>query len=362
MNYKPTNTDISKNVDTRAIPSHTPKDELRLSDHLQQLDSIHQPSKHFFDMKKTKKKSAFMTDIYEKTTQRIIDLLENGDVAWRRTWSSYGYARNFKTGHIYSGINFFLLNMIAPHPIPFYLTFKQVQQMGGKVKKGSKGFPVFFYKGYMKFEDGKRVPEAEIDLPQYKDKAFTPIRFLRRYPVFNIEDIEGIDWEKPEIVNRPNNSIATCEAILEQMTEQPVFQLVDSSSAFYDVATDTINVPDIKQFENSEFYYRTKFHEVAHWTGSKKRLARSGVVEPIESKSDRYAEEELIAELTSNYLLNTAGVQTTEAEELSAGYLKYWIERLKENPKLIFIVAPRAQQATEFILGRSIRDSFVIAS
>ena len=138
------------------------------------------------------------------------------------------------------------------------------------------------------------------------------------------------------------------------MKEQPTFELTDSSKAFYDPRADVINVPDIKQFEKSGFYYRTTFHEIGHWTGAKSRLARPGIIEPIESGSDRYAEEELIAELTSNYLLNVANVQEDEVMEVSAGYLKSWIKRLKEDPKIIFRVAPKAQQATEYILGMKV--------
>lgn len=321
------------------------------TDHLQQH---HLFTKNHDDMSKTTDEKTI--GICEKATNRIIELLEHSEVAWRRTWGTYGYARNFKTKHVYTGVNMFFLNLLSPHPIPYYLTFRQAKELGGKIKKGAKSEKVFFYKSYYKDEDGKPIKETDLKLPKYDNQELETVRFLKHYSVFNIEDTEGIDWEKPEAVNRPNNPIEECEVIITEMPERPAFELVDANKAFYDPIADIVNVPDIKQFENSGFYYRTTFHEIAHWTGHEKRLARPGITQTIEPGSDRYAEEELVAELTSNFLLNIAGVSSSDTQEVSAGYLQSWITRLKGDPKLIFRVAPRAQEAVEFILGKAVTE------
>lgn len=56
-------------------------------------------------------------DLYEEVTNKMIALLEKGVSPWRCTWNKYGLARNYATGHIYTGINAFLMNL-TPHPIP----------------------------------------------------------------------------------------------------------------------------------------------------------------------------------------------------------------------------------------------------
>ena len=65
-------------------------------------------------------------DLYQEVTNKIISMIEQEIAPWRRTWSIYGLARNYATGHIYSGINLILMNN-TPHSIPYFMTFNQVQ-------------------------------------------------------------------------------------------------------------------------------------------------------------------------------------------------------------------------------------------
>ena len=303
-----------------------------------------------------KKAKTGPNDIYEKANRRIIELLEKGEVAWRRTWGAgLGFAKNFKTNHVYTGVNFLFMNFLAEHPIPYYLTFKQAKAMGGKIKKGAKAEWVYYYNSYYKDEDGKNYSETEMNKPENKDREVDTIRFLKSYPVFNIEDTEGIEWERPEEINRPNDPIQEGEIILQEMQNPPKFEQLDIDKACYYPTLDTVNMPPLSRFENSVLYYRTLFHEVAHSTGHPKRLGRrKSVDEERKFGSPEYALEELIAELTSNYLMNITGIQNEDAMNVSAGYLKSWIERLEEHPRIIFKAAPKAYQAVEYILGTEV--------
>jgi len=51
-------------------------------------------------------------DLYQETTNKIITLLENGVLPWRRTWSQYGLAKNYVSGKAYKGINMILMNNV----------------------------------------------------------------------------------------------------------------------------------------------------------------------------------------------------------------------------------------------------------
>jgi antirestriction protein ArdC len=55
-------------------------------------------------------------DLYQQVTNKIIGMIEQGVAPWRRTWSTYGLARNYLTRHIYTGINLILMNN-TPHSI-----------------------------------------------------------------------------------------------------------------------------------------------------------------------------------------------------------------------------------------------------
>ena len=49
-------------------------------------------------------------DIYAIVTEKIINLLEQGVVPWRRPWTSTGLPRNLVSKKPYRGINHFLLS------------------------------------------------------------------------------------------------------------------------------------------------------------------------------------------------------------------------------------------------------------
>ncbi|MEO0724464.1 MAG: zincin-like metallopeptidase domain-containing protein [Bacteroidota bacterium] len=208
---------------------------------------------------------------------------------------------------------------------------------------------VYYYRTYYKDEHGKTVPQSKLE--QYDLKELEQIRFLKSFKVFNIESCEGIEWTPPPEVNRQNDPIEEVEAILRTMKEPPKIVEVSSEEAYYAPRTDVINMPSIRQFESSAMYYRTLLHECAHWTGHETRLARPGITERIDRASENYAEEELIAELGSHYLCAVIGIDDESMRDVSVGYLDAWIRRLKEDPNMIFRVAPRAQQAAEYILG-----------
>ena len=59
-------------------------------------------------------------DVYAIVTERIINLLENGVVPWRRPWSSTGQPRNLVSKKPYRGVNLFLLSA-SKYVSPFWL-------------------------------------------------------------------------------------------------------------------------------------------------------------------------------------------------------------------------------------------------
>ena len=97
-------------------------------------------------MKKTK--SSNRPSIYQTVTDRIISSLKAGVIPWEKPWKAPRFAggpfpRNFHTGKPYRGINVLLL-WSSDYSSPFWLTFKQAQELKGHVRKGETGTPIVF--------------------------------------------------------------------------------------------------------------------------------------------------------------------------------------------------------------------------
>ena len=84
------------------------------------------------------------SDVYEKVTNRIIADLEQGQLTWLKPWSSSNMEGRIvrplrHNGLPYSGINVLMLWGAAVeggYGSPFWMTFKQAQELGGQVRKG----------------------------------------------------------------------------------------------------------------------------------------------------------------------------------------------------------------------------------
>lgn len=293
--------------------------------------------------------AAQKVDIYEKITERILSHLEAGTAPWRQTWGTYGLAKNFLTNHVYTGINMVMLNMVAPYEVPYYLTWKQLKSKGGVVKKGSKAEYVYYYKSYFKDGNGRNIGAEEAQRMESAGQEVQNVRFLKCFKVFNITSIEGIEWEKPTLAKQENEPITECETFLQSIQPRPKFKRVNANRAFYAPHEDIINIPDIQQFEQNAAFYNTTFHELAHWTGHKNRLARKGIMQRIDSKSKVYAEEELLAELSASFLCGLTGIDRVDIIENNAAYLKHWIDVLRTDNRMLLRVAPRVQEAVNFL-------------
>lgn len=238
-----------------------------------------------------------------------------------------------------------MMNFLTRHEKPYYLIFKQAQELGGKVKKGAKAYEV------IQFKDGENntvSTETAFNLKQAEEKVKV-LKFLKYYSVFNIDDVEVIDFQFNDIVLNENEKLEVCEDILARYPNAPEYIFANSNKAFYSLFRDIVNMPKIEFHTSAEFYYTTFFYELTHSTGHKKRLNREGVAEMDGFGSMRYAKEELISALGVAFLCATAQIQKQEILENNAAYLASWLKILKEDKHFIFDVAAEAQKAVDYI-------------
>ena len=271
-------------------------------------------------------------DIHERVTARILEQLEKGVIPWRKTWHG-SEPINYVSRKMYRGVNLLLL--------PFggeWLTFKQAQDAGGRVKKGEKASMIVFYK-MMEREDenGKK----------------TTFPFLQYSNVFHIGQCEGIT-SKLEPVNTDEDvvPIDAAESMIAAYVERSgvtINHVEGSNRACYSPSTDTITMPVIGQFESAEEYYSASFHECGHSTGHRSRLDR--ITETAGFGSQTYCREELVAEMFACFMMNLAGIEIPETFENSAAYIAGWSKKLKEDVKVIVSASGQAQKATDYFLG-----------
>lgn len=284
-------------------------------------------------------------DVYQMITDLIVEKLEQGTVPWHKPWNGVDdIPTNLKSKKAYRGVNSFWLHMVREmhgYRSPYWVSYKQAKEMGGQVRKGEKSTMVVYFM-WLEVEDEKNKGKKK------------RIPLLRYYNVFNVDQVDGIEDRIPELKQMLNDNerIAACENIVDSYVQQDGSVKVDlklgSSRACYTPSTDTITMPELAQFDSSEAYYSTMFHEMVHSTGHPSRLNRD-MSTSFGSKS--YSKEELVAEMGAAYLCGTAGIDTHY--DSNAAYISSWLKRLKQDSKLIVQAAGQAQKAADCILGVS---------
>lgn len=284
-----------------------------------------------------------MFNVYDVINSRIMELLEQGTVPWRKTWNAQSnMPRNLCRNREYRGINLFML-ACQPYSSPHWLTFKQVQDKGGHVRKGEKSCPVIFWKWL-----DKRVEDVISNDTLSTDK----IPLLRYYSVFNLEQTEGIEPPPTTEIVNTFTPIEMAEQIITGMPNRPEIKH-GGNRASYSPMLDYVKLPVPESFDYPEEYYSTAFHELSHATGHSSRVGRKGILEPSYFGSHEYSKEELIAEMSAAFLCGHIGIENSTIEN-SAAYIAGWLKALKNDRTLLIQAGGMAQRAADYILNKSL--------
>ncbi|GAB3832045.1 hypothetical protein GCM10028895_52620 [Pontibacter rugosus] len=148
----------------------------------------------------------------QQVTDEVIALLEQGKVPWQKPWTSYGLPRNYLSGWHYEGFNAFYLHYITGErnlTTPYFLTFKQAQELGGRVRKGEKGTPIIYWK-IKKEAEGSTAGQEE----EKEGHAIKFVPFI--WTVFNIDQVEGVDFALPAPLGRNEMQLLeACQRVVE---------------------------------------------------------------------------------------------------------------------------------------------------
>lgn len=273
-----------------------------------------------------------MFDLYQEITDRIIAQLDQGEIPWLKPWVAAGAAVKHTTGEPYSLLNQMLLGKAGE-----WLTFKQVNQEGGTIRKGEKSRIVVFWKWVVN-KDEETGEEKKIP-------------FLRYYNVFHIDQCEGIKPKHTEPLPALVEPHEKAESVVKGYLDRSGVQLryEEGNSAYYQPSTDRAVLPLVEQFKDVAEYYSTVFHELTHSTGHEKRLNR--IAKMALFGSEEYSKEELVAEIGAASLNSHCGLETAESFRNSTAYIQNWIKALKNDKRLIVSASGKAEKAVKLILG-----------
>lgn len=285
-------------------------------------------------------------DIYQQVTDAIVAAIDSNPGEYRMPWQRSGIGLtlpvNALTNNAYNGINVIALwctaaerGYVGPSR---WATFRQWLELKKPVLAGEKGTPICFYKQY--------DVEPSADNPDDDGKRLV----AKHTHVFHESQTQGY-LPPPEAPAMPPLERHGLMRALLEATGADV--RVGGEAAFYVPSADFIQLPDEKHFtqddagERTFQFESTAAHELTHWSGNPKRLARdlSG-----RFGTSGYAFEELVAELGAAYLCAELGI-CAEPRKDHAQYLLHWLTVMKLDKKAIFTAAAKAAEAARYLMG-----------
>jgi len=302
----------------------------------------------YYDHMKTKNTKP---NVMKDMQANIIKLMQTEGDNWTKSWVEMGMPVNIKTKKNYRGGNLFNLNMqvkINGWKCNQWGTFKQWNDLGYKIKKGSKGSQVY----YWELREKKLAWLTEGEKAKYQATKKLPTYLLQRFAiVFNGVQIEDFKFEKIKVhkTKLDQNQIVMIDKFIENTGAH--FKHGSQDGAYYEKLFDAINMPDKEDFFTDLYYYCTKLHELTHWTMTKERTDR------VAEKLD-YATEELVAEIGSAFLCAYLGISKTPRKD-HAKYLNAWIERIQDSEKALTKAFTLAQKSLDCLIDMQVAEEKV---
>jgi len=290
--------------------------------------------------------------VFQIFTDQIMDMLEEGTVPWRQPWKGGKIPMSFQTKRPYRGMNVWFLNSVAIHrgyTSNWWVSLKSVKKAKGWIKDDEfkKSVTVIFCRP-KRYE--VETDEVDEQGQPVKEERMSFIYFY--HTVWNMDQVEGMtapDADQDAEERTPNQILEEAQAIIDGYQNGPEISH-GGTRAFYRPSDDSVTVPEMELFQDSENYYHVMYHELAHSTGHGSRLGRKGVMDLTMFGSHDYSKEELVAEMGAGFLGALVGL-TPRTIDNTAAYIQSWLKALNDDKRLLVYAASKGQAAAEHILG-----------
>lgn len=292
--------------------------------------------------------SPLKKDVYQSVTDNIVAMLERGVKPWAPQWSKSADGLMSlplrSNGEAYRGLNLMLLWGSAEangFRAQTWMTFNQAKALGGCVRKGSKGTQIVYW--------GRFDPKGD-DGEEGEEKG---VLFAKGYTVFNVEQIDGLPESYFEAV-APLPEVERIARAETWVRGTGAEVRHGGNRAYFSPAHDFVQMPPAGAFTDVQAYYGTLAHELTHWTGHEKRLARTF---GKRFGDQAYAFEELVAEMGAAFAMARLGIAADPRED-HASYLASWLKVLKQDKRAIFTAASKAQAACDHLFDLADKADF----
>lgn len=274
---------------------------------------------------------------------KLRDAIEGGEpFTWVKPWKGAPYPCSYENPKIpfRAAVNFLFLEAGE------YLTYNQIQNLRTqnpevKIRKGAKQAYVYmFFPVYKKERDGTTV----VDENQEPLLDHVCVRYLREFHISDVEHVKS-HFIGTEYKHEETEKMALADQLIQAYAKKYEIEIVEQYGTGRAYCQGRkIVIPAKRQFESCYEYYGTIFHELGHVTNS---------ICP-RSKKLEYAQEELVAELTSSLLCSILQLKDDRMEKNNLAYLRGWYEKIKNgSPKIIFSSTEEARKAANQILDAS---------
>ena len=308
-------------------------------------------------------------DYYERFADKLIVRIRKGTAPWQRPWQPGESAlpENMASSRKYTGGNTLYLAMAAEDrgfSDNRWGTYRQIQALGGQVRKGETGEHVVFFARDRRIAQrdaaGKVRKGADGKTLYRRQPLDKPV--WRTFVVFNAEQAHGLKLPKRADQEPAWLPQKRAEAVIVRSGVDIRHQHGDR--AFYHLPRDQVTLPDRHQFPSAANYYQTALHELGHATGHQKRLGNGAP--PGDDRTHRptlrdgikagfgspdYAREELRAEVAA--MMTGDRLRTGHDPARGAAYVEGWVAALDEDPREIHRAAAEAQRMSNYIVGRA---------
>lgn len=287
-------------------------------------------------------------------------------------------AYNAVTKYAYETSNLLFLSIqksLHDYQYGAWLTFKQVDDIAKKtclkihVRRGEESTPVIFWKklekSYIVKKDDEEEVEEEPTEEELEEQEIETVSktfwMLKQYYVFNVEQVEWDGWDYVKGLKLKDESrmevdkatLSTMESAKEFLTVNykggaPQIMEMAIRTNCYSPMLDVVKMCVAQSFRDTDTYFATLAHELAHSTGANGRLNR--IKSSARFGSQSYAVEELVAEISAQMLCEIVGIKSTY--ENTIAYLQSWTRQLQSIENSCLYAFTNACKAVDWILGR----------
>lgn len=341
-------------------------------------------------MKRTNENTKQKKSVSQILSETIITLMEsqNGEYNnpfWLETPEK---AINAKSGRQYSGINKFMLSpVVRRFKDNRFLTFNEITQMGGSVKKDEKGHIVYFLtkkednSDYLnslreqcqscKYSSGKdcicqkeerviwqaeqaQLSDDEQDLcSDYESKAGLVSKYYRVWNIQQTDLVEkGIlpstDGRTEVVLNEE-----AAKAILIGLELKGLRIKATTSKPCYDLSSNTVMLAGLPLFKEKGTYYASMMKQLAFAVGAGEKFLNLGYMKAEKDGSNPQENlvsyGNLVAEMAVSIIAGELGINYRIKRDIE--YIIPLITKIQKDSRFIIMASNSANRIAQYLLN-----------